>query len=306
MWKGCPGLRLVIDESGAVAGVVVEKDGQELAIKANGGVCLCTGGFEADPDLMASYTQLPTVNLQAGTMNTGDGLKMALSAGAQLWHMSNVSGFMWFYQAPGVTTCKSLALGWQPRGIFAGLSGKRFQNENAANRHGRIDIGGRWISTPMPVPTYFICDADQLGSPIVESFSADNSVELASGEIIEGATIEELSQKIRDLGEAPDFNANGELDKALAKYNAHCHANNDEGEEDDYGRMCTIPVENGPFYAVKIGPAMYNTQVGGEALPVYCQQAAEVDSLDAIDVASGASNTLRGFKAALTDALAQA
>ena len=39
VWKGCPGKRLVTDpETGAVTGVVVEKDGAELAIKANGGV----------------------------------------------------------------------------------------------------------------------------------------------------------------------------------------------------------------------------------------------------------------------------
>ncbi len=444
LWKGCPGKRLITDAAGAVIGAVVEKDGVELRVKANGGVCLCTGGFEANADMMSDYTQIPTVNLQGGTMNTGDGILMAQSVGARLWHMSNVSGFMWSYKNPELTTCTSLALNWNPRGIFAGLSGKRFQNETAANRHGRIDVGGRWISTPMPIPTYFICDADQIGEPIIPKFSEGNADEIASGQIIEAATIEELSQKIRDLGEAPDFNANGELDSALEKYNRHCHANDGAGEEDDFGRTCTVPVETGPFYAVKIGPTMYNTQggprrngqaqvvgvdglpieglfVGGEmgsvfadmyngggnlgetmvfgrlagrnaakraqgtfesaaepvkthrevlaeqaqgetgdaaafalagdytdgtyegtgqgyggkiglsvtveggrvvsvevlessetatigelALPVYCEQAASADTLDEIDVASGASNTLRGFKAAVEDALAQA
>lgn len=263
VWKGCPGKRLVTDASGAMTDVVVEKDGEELAIKARGGVCLCTGGFEANPDMIASFTQLPYTYLQAGTTNTGDGIKMAQQVGAELWHMSNVSGYMWTHQKPGLSTTSGLGGANAMYGIYAGLSGARFQNEQAETRHGRICIGGRWISTPMPLPAYLIIDsvhiADRAMGP---GFSADNSEEIASGEIISADTIEELSAKIREQGDAPDFNANGELDKALAKYNAHCHANNGEGEEDDFGRMCTVPVETGPFYAMKIGPTLFNTQGG--------------------------------------------
>ncbi|MEE8716000.1 MAG: FAD-binding protein [Coriobacteriales bacterium] len=263
VWRGCPGKKLVTDDSGAVTGVVVEKDGEELRIRAKGGVCLCTGGLEANADMMANYTQTPYVYLQAGTMNTGDGIRMAQEVGAQLWHMSNVSGFMWAYQSPYLTTCKSLALGFKPLGVYVGPSGARFQNETAYNRHGRINIGGRWIMTPLPLPCYYVVDANaEAQGPLMTIFSQDNSSELADGQIITGETIDELSQNIRAAGDAPDFNANGELDAALAKYNAHCHANGDQGEEDDWGRMCTVPVETGPFYAVKLGPTMYNTQGG--------------------------------------------
>ena len=123
----------------------------------------------------------------------------------------------------------------------------------------------------MPLPAYLIIDSTHIADgPMTNGFSDDNSEEIESGLIISGETIEELSQAIRDQGEAPDFNANGELDKALEKYNAHCHANNDEGEEDDFGRMCTVPVETGPFYALKIGPTMFNTQ-GGPRRNQYAQ-----------------------------------
>ena len=271
VWKGCPGKRLVTDGDGAVIGVVVEKDGKELKVKANGGVCLCTGGMEASRDMMANYTQTPYVNLQAGTMNTGDGIKMAEEVGAQLWHMSNVSGFMWSYQSPYLTTCKSLAFGFKPLGVYVGPSGARFQDETAYNRHGRINIGGRWIMTPLPLPTYYVCDANaEAQGPLMSIFSDDNSAELADGQIITGETIEELSANIRAVGKAPDFNANGELDAALAKYNAHCHANDGQGEEDDWGRMCDVPVETGPFFAVELGPTMYNTQ-GGPRRNQYAQ-----------------------------------
>lgn len=270
VWKGCPGKRLITDAEGVVIGCVVEKDGAELKIKANGGVCLCTGGFEANKDMISDYTQLPYTYLQAGTTNTGDGIHMAQQVGAQLWHMSNVSGYMWTYQNPSLTTTKFGGAS-ATNGIYAGLDGSRFQNELAETRHGRIKIGGRWIITPMPLPAYLIIDSTHIADgPMTNGFSDDNSEEIESGLIISGETIEELSQAIRDQGEAPDFNANGELDKALEKYNAHCHANNDEGEEDDFGRMCTVPVETGPFYALKIGPTMFNTQ-GGPRRNQYAQ-----------------------------------
>ena len=260
VWHSCPGKDLVLDSEGAVVGCVVEKDGELLNIKANGGVCLCTGGIEANQDMMSDYTQQPYVYLQAGTTNTGDGVIMAQKAGAQLWHMSNVSGWMWAFQNPALSTCSQVDT--LTNGIIAGCNGARFQNEASRNRHGRINIGGRWISTPMPLPAYYIVDSAQIGTQFLSSFSEGNADEIESGLVISGQTVEELSQKIRDLGEAPDFNANGELDAALERYNAHCHANDGAGELDDFGRECTVPVETGPFYALKIGPTMYNTQGG--------------------------------------------
>lgn len=157
VWYNAPGKRLFTDASGAVTGVIVEKDGEELRIKANGGVCLCTGGFEANPDMISDFTQMPYTYLQAGTTNTGDGIEMAQRVGARIWHMSNVSGFMWAYQNPALSTCTQFRS--RANGIVAGLNGARFQNEDAPNRHGRINIGGRWISTPMPLPAYYIVDA---------------------------------------------------------------------------------------------------------------------------------------------------
>lgn len=270
VWRGCPGKRLITDADGAVVGVVVEKDGVELNVRAVGGVCLCTGGFEANPDMISGFTQLPYTYLKAGVMNTGDGVKMAAQVGAELWHMSNVSGYHWAYKNPELTTTGFGGVS-ADFGVFAGLSGARFQNELTPNRHGRIDIGGRWISTPMPLPAYYILDDVHIADkPIASGFSEGNATELENGEIISADSIEELSEKIRAIGEAPDFNANGELDKALARYNAHCHANDGQGEEDDWGRMCTVPVETPPFHAVKIGPTLFNTQ-GGPRRNQYAQ-----------------------------------
>ncbi len=262
VWKGTAGKRLLLDAEGAVAGIVVERDGEELSIKANGGVCLCCGGFENNREMISDYCQMPSVNLKCGTMNTGEGVKMAQAAGASLWHMSNVAGWQWSYQSPFLSTSQSLGTNYVPKGLYVGTSGARFVNEVASNRHGRISIGGRWCMPPIPVPTYYVTDSTSMGEAMLPGFSADNSLELSTGEIIQGATLAELADNIRAVGEAPDFNLNGEFEKAVEKYNAHCHANDGAGEEDDFGRMCTVAVEAGPFYAAKVGPTMFNTMGG--------------------------------------------
>ncbi len=59
-------------------------------------------------------------------------------------------------------------------------------------------------------------------------------------------------------GRRAELNFNGELDEALDKYNAHCHANDGAGETDDFGRECVYPVETAPFYAVRLVPTIYS------------------------------------------------
>lgn len=260
VWRNCTGEHLVTDGSGAVTGVIVNKEGNELRIKANGGVVLCTGGYEASPEMISDFTQMPYVYCQAGTTNTGDGVRMAAEVGAQLWHMSNVAGWACGWKRPNGNTC--VKLDNQDNGVWVGLNGARFMNENATNRHGRISFGGRWVSTPLSLPTYYIVDSEHLEKKLLKTFSDGNVDEIANGTIMQADSIESLVEQVRALSNAPDFNANGELDDALAKYNAHCHANNGEGEVDDFGRLCTNAVEVPPFYFIEFGATMANTQGG--------------------------------------------
>lgn len=256
VWYGAPGKELIQGEDGSVVGVIVEKDGTEVRVGAKGGVCMCCGGFESNRAMLSSFAQLPYLYPRAGAYNDGDGIKMCQGVGAQLWHMSNLSGLGFGYHAEGATSASSLK--GAKKGIFVGPCGGRFMNEAGASRHGRVSFGGAWNMTPMPMPAFLIVDADHIADPLVSGFSDGNADEIASGAVLSGETIEELAQAIRDTGKAPDFNANGELDDALAKYNAHVEA----GETDDFGRECTEAVKTGPFYAVELCPTLLNTQGG--------------------------------------------
>ena len=256
VWYAAPGKELIQNEDGSIAGVVIEKDGAEVRVAAKGGVCMCTGGFESNPAMISSFAQLPYLYPRAGAYNEGDGIKMCQGVGAQMWHMSNLSGLGFGYHAEGAATAVSVSGG--KRGIYVGPVGGRFMNEASQSRHGRVSFGGAWNMTPMPMPAYLIVDADHIADPLATGFSEGNADEIASGAILSGETIEELAEAIRATGKAPNFNANGELDDALAKYNAHVEA----GETDDFGRECTEAVKTGPFYALELCPTLLNTQGG--------------------------------------------
>ena len=81
-----------------------------------------------------------------------------------------------------------------------------------------------------------------------------------------------------------------------------------EGTGQGYGGKISlsVTVEGGRVTGVEVLECSETATIGELALPVYCEDAATADNTDDIDVASGASNTLRGFKAALADALARA
>ncbi|MDO4546836.1 MAG: FAD-binding protein [Clostridia bacterium] len=261
VWSEAPGRKLIADSQGVVIGAVIEKDGKRLNVKANGGVVLATGGFEHNKEMVSSYLQQPYVHQRAGLYNDGDGVKMAMGVGADLWHMSNSAGFSWIYKNPALST---VGLGGPTAtlGVIVGLGGSRFMNEAAENRHGRIDIGGRWISTPMPLPSYVVHDADQLSTKMVGTFSDGYVDEIASGEVLVGDTLEELAQAIRDSNggkDAPDFSTEAFV-ASIAAYNKRY----DAGEDADYGRPFSTmrPVKTGPFYALKIGPTYFNTMGG--------------------------------------------
>lgn len=263
LWLGAPGKKLLTDEEGNVIGVVINKDGADMNVKAAGGVVLCCGGFEHNPEMVSSYLQMPYVHQRGGLFNDGDGIKMATAIGADLWHMSNSAGFSWTYKDPKMSTVGLMGPSATIGAIF-GLGGGRFMNESAQNRHGRIDIGGRWISTPMPLPSYLVHDADQLaaGKKFMSTFSDNYVDEIASGEVLTGNTLEELADAIRkskDGKDAPNFNT----DVFVAAVNAF-NKRYDAGEDADYGRpiKTMVPIRKGPFYAVKIGPTYFNTMGG--------------------------------------------
>ena len=71
-----------------VEGVGVKKpDGSVIYTKARKGVLLATGGYEGDMDMYRQFNGGDRIYNAGSPYVTGDGVKMEMALGAQLWHM---------------------------------------------------------------------------------------------------------------------------------------------------------------------------------------------------------------------------
>ena len=127
--------RLVTGE-GRVSGVRFDSPDGELTVEAGRGVILATGGFEWNESLVQLFLRGP-MDAPAGVpSNTGDGLDMAIEAGAALGNMAQA---WWAPMAriPGDEAWGSpryhlvLAERTRPGSIMVNAAGERFCNEAA-------------------------------------------------------------------------------------------------------------------------------------------------------------------------------
>lgn len=259
-----------------VVGVLVKSGGQTLAIKARRALVMCVGGFENNMQMQKDYFGMERVYTLGNPANTGDGLKMLQKAGADMWHLRtrNQSGGFWpsmkfpEFEAAFFRNIRMTSGSW----IEIGKDNQRFYNEGIpyGPTHYREKIHGHWVDTPhafaMPVHMIFdeatrkqdrlTLDRDWMGwNLVVEKYewSQDNSKEVAKGWIIKADSIRELAEK---MGRDAD-----EVEATINRYNEAARTGNDP----EYNRPAASmrPIENGPFYAVEIVPAIVVTVGGG-------------------------------------------
>ena len=173
VWYATPGEELIQDPvSGAVIGVKVSRNGEERNVRALNGVCICTGGFENDTQMVQDYLGLIDYAVIGGLYNTGDGLKMAQKVGARLWHMSAFEGGLGMmgcgYNTPeGANAIQISVLQETPMNtgatIVVGDWGNRYQNESAPVLHGHMsDHNGIWENPKYPQHSWIIWDKTQM------------------------------------------------------------------------------------------------------------------------------------------------
>ncbi len=261
----------LVKEGGEIVGVVADRRGERIAIKANRAVVLACGGFENNPAMIRSYLQgLPHIYPSGSPYNTGDGVRMGVEVGAELWHMSNIAGPEFFFKAPEIPVSRFINLPHAKSYLYVAGDGQRFVAEGplvmGADRHGKVMSHGQWTQQPAPVPIHLIFDESvRQGGSLGHSdacwdashgnlydWSDDNSREIEKGWIKKANSAHELAALI-DV--PPDA-----LEATVARFNTFAR----EGADADYGRSAAwlAPLQARPFYAMELTPTFINTQVG--------------------------------------------
>ncbi|MFH1651195.1 MAG: FAD-dependent oxidoreductase [Chloroflexota bacterium] len=279
---GTAARELLKNPAGAVVGVSASTaEGKREDIGAARGVVLACGGFEFDEPLKMNYLRAYPAYFLGSPANTGDGVRMALAAGADLWHM-NCCSARWVAKFPEYPWAFTLDLGgkgWTTRllrdkpvpetagYIVVDRRGMRFTSENHRLHSLYYELGvydTQRLEFPR-IPSFWIFDQRRMeGGPLANTasgpagpqqlyrWSQDNRKELEQGWIVSGRTVRELADRAGIPGDS--------LEKTVTEYHRRC----EQGHDPEFKRRPTdlIPLDRPPYYAMKLWPGGANTQGG--------------------------------------------
>mgnify|MGYP001412597841 CR=1 FL=1 len=264
------GKKLIMDGDKVVGVEAVKKDGTKVTINAKA-VILATGGFIGNPEMVEKYYSGVTVNPAGGSLSTGDGINMALEAGAVLDKTFGFCGSEY-----GGTNTKAIRSAKQDKydqnqafkfGVYGVLyvdkQGNRFMDEGQL-----VDYPMSYGSEPIirNSPYYAVVDqayvdamktkglyeyTKEKGAPdnwtignyykgrILTNLDADIEEGIKEGWIYKADTIEELAK----------FFGTTNLKETVDQYNSYV----EQGKDLQFGKdpMYLSPIKTGPFYIIE-------------------------------------------------------
>ena len=262
---GLGGVRLYRNSTGTGDRVdaieVVNRSGQKQRFTARRGIVLTCGGFAWNRTMTSDYLGSDIASLSPPGRATGDGIKMAVAVGADLWHM-NAIAVAFGYRFPGHESAFKAqipATGY----LIVDKNGQRYFDESSVDTHAALNgmstFNGR-TGIQERVPSYAIFDErTRQSGPVFDNgtgynrhfvWSKDNSEEIERGWIANSATARGLAEKLGIPGDA--------LEKTVSEFNRGV----DSGR-DAFGRPAEqLASISQPFYGIPLWPALLNTQGG--------------------------------------------
>ncbi|MEC5344149.1 flavocytochrome c [Brenneria populi] len=229
----------ILYEAGAVIGVrAVNEDDEALTILAKS-VIVASGGFSANRDMVVQYRAdldgFVTTNHKGAT---GDGIAILEKIGAGTVDMGEIQIHPTVEQTTSYLVSESIRGGGA---ILVNQAGKRFFNEMET----RDKVSAQIIGLAEKY-AYVIFD-EQIR---MQNKAADEYI--ARGFVISADSPRELAAKL-------DIDHHTFL-ATLERYNVFVDKRNDE----DFGRKTALrqPINQGPFYAIRIAPGVHHTMGG--------------------------------------------
>lgn len=255
-----------------IIGLAADQNGKRILIRANRAVILACGGFENNQTILREYVNhIPRAATMGTPYNTGDGIRMAVEIGADLWHMDNVAGPAYLFKASNQPVSTMIRMP-SPNFILVDRDGARFIAEGdplGMSHHGKILRNGRWVPVPCPLPVFMVFDeafrtAGGIGGKFsgwtmgwdfafgLYDWSGDNSCEIEKGWIKKADTIRNLATAVKLPPDA--------LNGTVERYNGLAQ----EHQDRDFSRAphSLGMIQTPPFYAMELTPTFLNTQGG--------------------------------------------
>ncbi|HAV10593.1 MAG TPA: hypothetical protein DCX22_03125 [Dehalococcoidia bacterium] len=273
-----------------ILGIFANNGGKEISIKAKKAVIMACGGFAANPEMLATYIEEAPVKMcpTGSPYCTGDGIKMVIDVGADLWHMNSIE-----WAPHGFKPDSMPAAFWlQPKAhswIHVNKGGVRFRDESRSLGHSKIrpevfNCSSNSENGKVEWPNakwYMIFDEKvRQAGPIILTerlrgvppfvtynssrelykWSHDNRIEIDKGWI-------KTANSIPELAIESDINKVG-LKTTIDKYNEYCLVAVDK----EHHRKCNtlVPINVPPYYAIECVLGIINTQ-GGPKRNEKCQ-----------------------------------
>lgn len=268
----------LLTEGGRVVGARVRTPQGEREIRASRGVVLAAGGFPHDAQRQRELFACPQHYSAAPLGNTGDGLRLGESAGAQVdGNVAQPGAWAPVSLVPrkdgSVAHFPHLIERGKPGLIAVDRRGRRFVDE-ANGYHGfmRALFERHAAYFPgQPVEAWLVCDhrfQRRFGLGHSKPHPLPIGWHLHTGYLQRAGTLEALA---RACGIDPQG-----LAQTVAGYNVHAREGRDpqfHRGEVPYDRMqgdaehpgpnpCVAPLEQGPFYAVRVVPGSLGTFAG--------------------------------------------
>lgn len=275
LWLNTSADSLILD-AGIIKGVTASSGDRRLQVAAKRGVVLATGGFPWNEAVRSKFFPKPTGPWSmAPETNQGDGISIALRAGAALGKPCNDPG----YWAPVSIHARAdgslqryVHLAWdraKPGLLAVNKAGRRFVNE-ATSYHSFVRAMYRSEEEGPSIPAVLICDSDfieswGMGLALPGKRRRDHLIR--DGYLLKAHSLQELadlaeidaSGLVQTVARLNQFAAHGEdpdFGKGSNAYNRHL------GDPNHRPNPCLGPLIRAPFYAIKIYPGDIGDCVG--------------------------------------------
>ncbi len=250
---------------GRVLGIKVQTKEGTKNIRALNGIVLTTGGFAANPEMRQNY--VPWITPETPTTNqpcaTGEGIRLAQQIGANTLHMSYIQLYPFADPNNGrldkiaVVPCSGPGFGI----VYVDINGKRYVNEGE-----RRDVNSMAALKSGGFPTFSIFNEKMAG---LFTTAADLEWGMGRDRVFKADTLEELVEMI-NAHTYKGNKVNMKAETLIATINQH-NQYVENGKDPDFGKRIdkgvTLPMYEGPYYAIPQWPSAHHTMGGLKITP---------------------------------------